>query len=472
MNSLLLVPGRIPYSHVEDLNKDLLIPRLKVVDRYCRYGWERFPGKKFLFDTLSGENKNVDIDKLSTAVDSVFKLATEDLRTLLIVERCLSGKRWYSLFDSIRVIHEKINKLLMLLMAENPAAVIFQATPHGDWEWLLGKAAEFLKIPVYMLSATPLPWRFGIVKGIDSHAIVNTNLEFENVDESEIANEKVLIEQFLRLNTGEYTRAIPEYEKKRFSERAGNVWSWRKELSNVCRDPRNILKLPLKYILYRRYIHYSQNPIKEVPDNIICVFLHFQPERTSLPEGGSWCQQTVIIRSLSNLLPPGWVLWIKEHPSQFMGRFQYGYRSPSFYDSIASLPNVSLVPLQSDTFELIDASKAVVTITGTVGLQALIRRKRVLIFGPASYRNAPGVFQIATHADLRDAIDTITGSELNDSKDALIDVRYFESFLTSSISGRTLDDHNEPLSWYSDEFRLRAHGRILRRILTSEQMLE
>jgi hypothetical protein len=43
-------------------------------------------------------------------------------------------------------------------------------------------------------------------------------------------------------------------------------------------------------------------------------------------------------------------------------------------------------------FVLIDKASAVATVTGTVGLEALIRGKPVLAFGAAQYRGAKGVF--------------------------------------------------------------------------------
>jgi hypothetical protein len=80
-----------------------------------------------------------------------------------------------------------------------------------------------------------------------------------------------------------------------------------------------------------------------------------------------------------------------------------GVRNADFYRAVSSLPSTYLVPLERDTFELIDSSVAVATITGTVGLEALCRGKRVIVFGEANYTDFAGVMVIdarATKSDL------------------------------------------------------------------------
>ena len=51
---------------------------------------------------------------------------------------------------------------------------------------------------------------------------------------------------------------------------------------------------------------------------------------------------------------------------------------------------------------------AVVTITGTIGFEAIFKGKPVLAFGPTFYEFFPGVFRIKTNEDCCKAIENIS----------------------------------------------------------------
>jgi hypothetical protein len=48
--------------------------------------------------------------------------------------------------------------------------------------------------------------------------------------------------------------------------------------------------------------------------------------------------------------------------------------------------------------------KALVTITGTAGIEAMVRRMPVFAFGNAAYLNGPGVYRIKEASDLAQAL--------------------------------------------------------------------
>src|SRR5690606_13711336 len=127
----------------------------------------------------------------------------------------------------------------------------------------------------------------------------------------------------------------------------------------------------------------------KLPQNYIILFLHFQPERTSLPEGRSFTQQSQIVLDLLFNIPPHIEILVKEHPSMFRNKYNERVRDLRFYKNIINLKKVSLVPLSFNTFDLIDRSRGVITITGTVGMEAIIRGKPVLAYGDAQYLNFP-----------------------------------------------------------------------------------
>ena len=147
--------------------------------------------------------------------------------------------------------------------------------------------------------------------------------------------------------------------------------------------------------------------------------LQYQPERTSSPEGDIYVDQWLVVNMISCLLPKGWNLYVKEHPSQFMfARNAYMGRTIDFYKDINKFKNVKMVDSKINPFKLIDNAEAVVTLTGTSGLEAILRGIPALVFGYAVYRNYPGVFYTTTTSACKDALKKIENGFKVNSKEA------------------------------------------------------
>lgn len=136
--------------------------------------------------------------------------------------------------------------------------------------------------------------------------------------------------------------------------------------------------------------------------------LHYQPEKTSSPDGDIYVDQWLVINMISCLLPKGWNLYVKEHPAQFMfcNRGYMG-RTIDFYKDINKFKNVKMVDDKINPFKLTDNAKAVVTLTGSSGIEAILRGIPALVFGYAWYRNCPGVFYTTTNSECTDALKKI-----------------------------------------------------------------
>jgi capsule polysaccharide export protein KpsC/LpsZ len=140
--------------------------------------------------------------------------------------------------------------------------------------------------------------------------------------------------------------------------------------------------------------------------------LNFQPERTTSPQGDMFYDQILMIETLAHSLPRDWVIYVKEHPSQWIFKSKTNYsnfRYKGYYEKIAKLKNVFLVPTNTDTFVLTNKSRAVATVAGTAGWEAVLRRKPVLIFGYVWYRDCPGLFKVNDVESCREALEKIAG---------------------------------------------------------------
>lgn len=139
----------------------------------------------------------------------------------------------------------------------------------------------------------------------------------------------------------------------------------------------------------------------------VILFLHLQPERSTVPEGGIFAQQWLIVQMLSAAcVPEGWNVYVKEHPSTFMVGPKL-YRGKWFYNGLKLLPNVSLVSTSVDSGSLLENSKAVATVTGSVGIESVTKGIPALLFGETPRIGLTGTFRIKSQADLKAAISSI-----------------------------------------------------------------
>lgn len=111
--------------------------------------------------------------------------------------------------------------------------------------------------------------------------------------------------------------------------------------------------------------------------------LHVAPEATLLGADPELADQFSLIKNLSMNLPWGVDLLVKVHPQQVDSRgVDFG-----FFRQCQSLPNVKLVAKEVDVRRLFgqDACLAVAVISGTVGFEAAMAGKPVIVFGHAVY---------------------------------------------------------------------------------------
>ena len=152
----------------------------------------------------------------------------------------------------------------------------------------------------------------------------------------------------------------------------------------------------------------------------VYVPLGFQPERTTSPQGDMFVDQILMIETISASLPKDWIIYVKEHPSQWWLRSGIRYscaRYKGYYRRIAKIKNVKLVPITTNTYNLIDKAQAVAVATGTAGWEALLRSKPTLAFGYPWYRDCPELFRINSVELCKSALDKINnGWKVNQQK--------------------------------------------------------
>ena len=123
-------------------------------------------------------------------------------------------------------------------------------------------------------------------------------------------------------------------------------------------------------------------------DKYVLFPLHLQPEATTLVCAAKYERQLFFIDQLAKSLPVDTKLYVKEHYAIL------GHRELGFYKALLQYPNVVLISPFAPINELILNAEAVVTLTGTMGFEAMIMRKPVIMCGKTHYQNAPGVIHV------------------------------------------------------------------------------
>ncbi|MSU55753.1 MAG: hypothetical protein EXS51_00375 [Candidatus Taylorbacteria bacterium] len=304
-----------------------------------------------------------------------------------------------------------------VLSAYKPDAIVYSDIPHTVYDYVLYALARKLGIRTIMFEA--------ILEGTDRAVLMNDYKEGSKELLSEVRRNES--EHFspadLRKDTLDYYSrhaenkgdATPPYVKHDLAL-YGGMKQVRIKLRSIADGlyDGSIFKRLSGFIarrlgsnLKKEYARVESSP--DFKQNYVYVALHYQPERTSSPQAGVFVDQLLMIEMLSSALPEGWFLYVKEHPLLWRRRgtkfFEYRYRG--YYRKIAALGNVRVVPIGTNSFELIKHAKAVATGSGTAGWEGVLRGKPVLVFGYPWYQYCPGVFRVRDFVSAREAFKRI-----------------------------------------------------------------
>ncbi len=401
------------------------------------------------FLSLSSEHVSSDVVDYST----FFKKIVDYYQTWLIAERSAFRRGYRSNFNEIAKIDILIENYISFLHDKDVKFIFYQACPHHIYSWVFANVAEMIGIKVYMCNATIFFWRNLLLEGLHNETVV----DMESGDK-----EDPYVDGFIARMMKNYDDVMPEYERVRLKQRKGKYWSWGNELNTCLRSFRKAVFLPLKYRLYKSFDKYSECP--DLNKKYVVLFLHYQPERTSIPEGGYFSNQWHIINTIHRALPSDYKLYVKEHPSTFTNvQYDPRYRNANFYGNISSLTNVSLINPNIDNFSLIDKAVCVATITGTVGAESLLRDKPVLVFGNATYREHKYVYPIYSDKDVKEALMAIKEVSAQEVKEYTRNV-YIPMIIGKSMSGMS-EKQDKKNVVYNSEIRNRSIAKILCNLL-------
>ena len=113
--------------------------------------------------------------------------------------------------------------------------------------------------------------------------------------------------------------------------------------------------------------------------------------------------QEYLIEQVAAALPQGYDLVLKEHPVSL------GRNSPAMLRRLTRIPNVRLVDPYTSSHELIRGARAIVVISSTVGIEALMYDKPVLTLGQPYYAGYGVTLDVDSFRHIRAAVPEVLG---------------------------------------------------------------
>jgi hypothetical protein len=129
-----------------------------------------------------------------------------------------------------------------------------------------------------------------------------------------------------------------------------------------------------------------------IPSRSVFYAIHYQPEQSTLAQGIWYVNQVALVENISKSLPLGYTLVVKEHP---WGR---GNRPRWQYTHMAGLYNVMFCDAPAK--EIIRRVDAVVAVSGTVAMEALVLDKPTVILGRNFFEFCDLLYRVRDVQDL------------------------------------------------------------------------
>lgn len=328
-----------------------------------------------------------------------------------------------------------------------PDIVIFSVVPHAPFSYTIYGLARLLNIKIIMfdsISRVEVPDSDRMLMSLGSWESSSPLLEAleknkgKNFSLEDLSED---LQEYYKLHNvnhgGDPTPASIKEDKNQYS---GFRLAARKArmVAESIRDF-TIFEKTLAYLqkLFRQNIKQEYVSLQSEPDfsrKFVYTALHYQPECSTSPQGGVFVDQILMIEILSASIPDDWVIYVKEHPAQWLIRglnfFSSRYRG--YYERMSKLKNVKLVPVETDNYNLIRNSQAVATVIGTAGFEAILRSKPVIIFGHPWYQYCHAVFRVAGVESCQEALQKIANGFSVDQQKI---INYLKAFDEVSFHG-------------------------------------
>lgn len=387
--------------------------------------------------------KNIHIN-----IDELNSLSRFQLQAYTMMNRLDINRYSFNLIEREQHFLNLYKRWCACLDLFKPDVVLSAVVPHRTYDYVLYLVCQIRGIKFYSFNNTlSLEWSFilpSIYSVEDFFSETYEKYKKQIISVEDLATD--LQNQYNRVSSKNYDDAVPLYMNRhnkndkadrnifklfsRFYKKYGRNLFTGKISVNMYKKPNlnweeseftalQLYKLNRKNVQYkdslRKYYDTLCTNLNE-KDKYILVSFHYQPEATSCPVGDIYVNQQLIVETILNNTPDDVYVYIKEHPQQFQSHMNgHTCRIKAFYEELAKCSRVKFMPLNLDSFYLMKNALAVATISGTVGWEAAVHKKPVLIFGLAWYEGMEGVLRITDSGSAKKIMDFIHEYKYNEN---------------------------------------------------------
>lgn len=351
--------------------------------------------------------------------------------------------------------YEMLRYWLGVFKTYRPEIIIFPVEPHSIYDYIVYELAKHFSIPILCFNETRASDRLlymndfrkgsrRLLEEMEKNKGRAFTLEDLSIDLRQYYTKRAVTERdktpsyvgFLqnkyslsrRLSPAKILKSIREGT---FLKKAYNFLFVEKEIGLVAKS------LVMFSYRFRPNLKKEYARVQRAPDmgnKFVYAALQVQPERSTSPMGDMFVDQILVLETLSYTLPKDWVIYVKEHPLQWV-RIGINYSSSryrGYYERIAKIPNVRPIPVETNSYELMKNAQAVVTVAGAPGWEAILHSKPAIVFGNPWYKDCPGVFRVDDVDSCAAALKSIAGG-FHVEQGAVIN--YLKSLDTETIHG-------------------------------------
>jgi len=162
--------------------------------------------------------------------------------------------------------------------------------------------------------------------------------------------------------------------------------------------------------------------------------IHFQPESSTSVNAMYYDNQYEFIKNTAFSLPLGYNLFVKDHPNGI------GFLKLDFYRKLKKIPNVKYIDPTENTVNLIKYSKGVITLTSTMGYEALLMEKPVITLGKVFYNYHPYCYNIQSYNEIYQTVQKVLANTHEKFKE--YNIKFLAVYLNDIYEGKVLSDES------------------------------
>lgn len=284
-------------------------------------------------------------------------------------------------YDEILVMVYQFCRICYDMLKKNSPDIFITSTmPHEIFDSILQFMCDDFGIDHICIMAFPYHYdRFHIIRNIKN-------------DYGRIVGDPVVKEEFDFSRMGFTSSDLKVHAKKLKKVKKGCSFSIKSKyyISNIVCEKK-----------YARRVKSLEQSFSCFKDKKYVYFpLHYQPEATTMTLGPVVIEnQLVLIEEMRRKLPKDYFILVKDNPAQ-----TFYYRSPAFFEELAKIENVALIDHLEPSRLIVKNCRFAMTISGSVGWEALSIGKPVVYSGYPLYRYLPGAFQNSQDLNIADVL--------------------------------------------------------------------